>query len=302
MIIKKNISKIFLIFLTTHLFIWTLIPSISNVNLPLDTIEALAWGSNLEWGYNKHPPLSAFAVNFIYYTFGPNDWAYYFLSQIFIIVTFIYVWKLGNEILKDKLLALISLLILEGIYFYNFTTPEFNVNVSQLPFWAMTTFYFWRSINHNMKKDWILFGVLSAFGFLSKYLFIYILFSFFIFIFFNLEKNKKLIKNYLLSIIISLLILLPHFIWLFENDFVTIVYGLNRSNLTDTSLLDHFLNPANFLIKQTIILIPFFLMIVSILKKIRFKINLNEKKNFFIFSITLFPAYHSSPITRLISL
>ena len=25
------------------------IPSISNTNLPLDTIEALAWGSNLDW-------------------------------------------------------------------------------------------------------------------------------------------------------------------------------------------------------------------------------------------------------------
>ena len=35
-------------------------PTIVNQNLPLDTIEALAWGSNLDWGFNKHPPLSAF--------------------------------------------------------------------------------------------------------------------------------------------------------------------------------------------------------------------------------------------------
>jgi hypothetical protein len=40
--------------------------SISNTNLPLDTIEALAWGSNLDWGFNKHPPFSAFAVEFFY--------------------------------------------------------------------------------------------------------------------------------------------------------------------------------------------------------------------------------------------
>ena len=52
-------------------------PSVTNINLPLDTIEALAWGSNLDWGFNKHPPFSAFAVEVFYFIFGTNDWAYY---------------------------------------------------------------------------------------------------------------------------------------------------------------------------------------------------------------------------------
>ena len=65
--IKKNeVNKILTFFLFAHLIIWTLIPGISNNNLPLDTIEALAWGSNLDWGFNKHPPLSAFAVEIFY--------------------------------------------------------------------------------------------------------------------------------------------------------------------------------------------------------------------------------------------
>ena len=66
MIRKKNIFNVFVIFLFFHVFTWTLIPSLSNINLPLDTIEALAWGSNLEWGFNKHPPMSAAAVELIY--------------------------------------------------------------------------------------------------------------------------------------------------------------------------------------------------------------------------------------------
>ena len=67
-----------------------------------------------------------------------------FLSQIFVVTAFIFVFKLSNEIFEKKNYALISLLILEGIFFYNFTTPEFNVNVSQLPFWALTVYFFWR--------------------------------------------------------------------------------------------------------------------------------------------------------------
>ena len=85
--IKK---KIYLSFFNIFYFsftIWTLIPTLSNVNLPLDTIEALAWGSNLDWGFNKHPPLSAFSRNF-FQIFGNQDWAYYFLSQIFVIIAF----------------------------------------------------------------------------------------------------------------------------------------------------------------------------------------------------------------------
>ena len=43
---KINVNKVLTIFLLGHFAIWVLIPSISNDNLPLDTIEALAWGSN----------------------------------------------------------------------------------------------------------------------------------------------------------------------------------------------------------------------------------------------------------------
>ena len=88
---NKNINNVFYIFVTAHLIFWTLIPSITNHNLPLDTIEALAWGSNLDWGFNKHPPMSAFFPQVFYLIFGPQDWTYYLLSQIFVIISFYYV-------------------------------------------------------------------------------------------------------------------------------------------------------------------------------------------------------------------
>ncbi len=289
MITKKNISKVYFSFLFFNLLIWTLIPSISNVNLPLDTIEALAWGSNLDWGFNKHPPFSALAVEVFYIIFGPNDWAYYLLSQIFVIIAFIYVWKLSNEIFEEKIYSLLSIFVLTGIYFYNFTTPEFNVNVSQLPFWALTVYYFWRSISSNKKIYWILFGIFSALGFLSKYLFIYILASIFIYFILNLKKYKKFIPNYFFSIIISLAILAPHFNWLLENDFTTIFYGLNRSALNETTIISNLQNPLIFLIKQTIILTPFFVMIFILSKKLKFKINLKNKKILFLISINIIP-------------
>ena len=289
MILKKNIHKALYLFLLLHLFLWTLIPSLSNINLPLDTIEALAWGSNLDWGFNKHPPFSAFAVKFFFIIFGNNDWAYYLLSQIFVVITFYFVWKVSNELLQDNIYSLLSLLLLSGIYFYNFTTPEFNVNVSQLPFWALSVYFFWKGINLNKNLDWILFGIFSALGFLSKYLFIYILLALLIFFISNLKKYKKSINKYFFSIIISLALLTPHFFWLFENDFITIFYALNRSGVVEFNYIDHFKNPIIFLIKQFIILIPFFLMFYVIIKKFKFSINKKNKETMFLLSINLIP-------------
>ncbi len=289
MILKKNITKIFYLFIISHLFLWTLIPSISNLNLPLDTIEALSWGSNLDWGFSKHPPFSAFAVEIFYLIFGRNDWSFYLLSQIFVVIAFFIVWKFSNEIFEDKLYSLLSVLILSGIYFYNFTTPEFNVNISQLPFWALSVYFFWKGINFNKKIDWILLGFFSALGLLSKYLFIYLIASFFIYYIFNFKRFKKLIFNCFLSLSIFFVILLPHLIWLFENNFITIFYGLNRSGLSDFHISDHFVNPIIFLIKQFLILVPFLVMVLVMLKKFNFKFNAKNKKIFFLISINLIP-------------
>ncbi len=290
---KRNINYFFYIFITAHLFVWTLVPAITNNNLPLDTIEALAWGSNLDWGFDKHPPASAFFVEFFYQIFGSQDWVYYFLSQIFVTIAFFVVFKFAEELLNNKLLSLISVFLLEGIYFYNFTTPEFNVNVAQLPFWALTVYYSWRIFSKEKidLKDNILLGIFAAIGFLSKYLFVYLLvtidFLFFYIIF--IKKEKKYDYKYLISFTVFLILLVPHLIWLIDNDYITITYGLGRAGLENSNFLNHLTYPLLFLGKQIGILIPFFIMSLFLIKKFEFKINLKDKKLLFLISINLIP-------------
>ena len=66
---KRNTNNLFYIFIITHLILWTFVPTVTNNNLPLDTIEALAWGNNLDWGFSKHPPMSAFFLEVFYKIF-----------------------------------------------------------------------------------------------------------------------------------------------------------------------------------------------------------------------------------------
>ncbi len=290
---KKKILNLFYIFITIHLVLWTVVPSLVNPNLPLDTIEALAWGSNLDWGFNKHPPLSAFSTELIYKIFGPQDWAFYLLSQIFVIISFYFVFKLSNEILKNLKLSFISVLLLEGIYFYNFTTPEFNVNICQLPFWSITVYFTWKIFNKKQPDlfDLILLGIFTAGGFLSKYLFLYLLISIdllFIYLIFFL-KDRKFQFSYLISFEVFLILLIPHIIWLVNNDFITIFYGLARTGAVESQIISHFIKPIIFIFKQFIILIPFFILCYLLIDKFKIKFNLKDKKLVFLVFVTLIP-------------
>jgi len=284
----KNTSKIFFLFLIIHLFVWTLIPSLTNVNLPLDTIEALAWGSNLDWGFSKHPPMSAFAAEVFYQIFGSQDWAYYFLSQIFVVSAFFVVWIFSKEFFKNQNHCLISVLLLEGIYFYNFTTPEFNVNVCQLPFWALSVLYAWKGFKDNKTSDWLLFGLFAALGILSKYLFVYLLVAMDVFFIYMIIKKQANFKS-LISLLPFLLVLFPHLVWLMENDYITITYGLHRTGAGDQNLLDHFLHPIIFLGKQIGILIPFFAMLLFAILKFKTRFNFKDKKLLFLLIINVVP-------------
>tara|TARA_Y100000780_G_scaffold66839_1_gene59924 strand:+ start:595 stop:1959 length:1365 start_codon:yes stop_codon:yes gene_type:complete len=286
---KDEINNIFYIFLTIHLLIWTLVPALSNSNLPLDTIEALAWGSNLEWGFNKHPPASAFFAEVFYQIFGNSDWSYYLLSQLFVVLAFFVVWKFCGEFFQNNFLSLISVLLLEGIYFYNYTTPEFNVYVCELPFWGLTVFYCWKSIKENYIKNWIFFGFFAAIGVLSHYLFIYLLLGIEIFFVYLIIKEKKFHFKYLIPGIIFILILSPHLIWLIENNYSTIIYGLHRTGLEEPNFLSHFTHPLIFLGKQIGILIPFFIMFLFIISKFKLNFDFKDKKLLFLIAMNIVP-------------
>ncbi len=289
---NKNIDNTFYFFVLVHLILWTLIPSVTNHNLPLDTIEHLAWGSNLEWGFNKHPPMVAVVLELLYNIFGSQDWVYYLLSQFFVVISFYYVFKFSKQIFNNNLKGLISVLILEGIYFYNFTTPEFNVNICQLPFWSLTVYYSWKIFSNKEIKfsDCFLLGLFAAFGFLSKYLFIYLFASInLLFFYLFLKKERKFDFKYLISLEVFIIILIPHLIWLNNNDFVTITYGLARTGIIEGSLTDHLKFPLLFLGKQIGILIPFFILTLLLLKKNRFEINFKDKKLLFLITINILP-------------
>ncbi|MGI4777887.1 MAG: glycosyltransferase family 39 protein [Janthinobacterium lividum] len=161
----------FWLFLCAHVLLWTLLPTLLAWNLPLDTIEALTWGREWQAGYYKHPPASAWLAEL--FRWGSLDWPLFLLSQLAIAAALWAAWELARDVLSPWM-ALVAVMALEGVNYYNLTGLEFNANVVQYPCWAIASLAFWRSVR---RADgglgwWTLLGVACGFGMLGKYSFL----------------------------------------------------------------------------------------------------------------------------------
>ena len=82
---------------------------------------------------------------------------------------------------------------------------------------------------------------------------------------------------------------MPHLIWLNNNEFITITYGLARTGLEQSGLIDHIKYPIIFFAKQIGILIPFIFLILLLVKKVKTKFDLKDKKLLFLIAINFLP-------------
>jgi len=77
-------------------------------------------------------------------------------------------------------------------------------------------------------------------------------------------------------------------IWLSNNEFVTLTYGLQRTNI-EGYFINHIIYPINFILKQIGILLLPLLMAYFFLKQVKFKKKLARDKTLFIIFTFLMP-------------
>ncbi len=60
---KINYTQRFWLIAGLHLFIWTLIPSLTRFCLPMDANEGYGWGQHLQLGYDRNPWMNAWLTH-----------------------------------------------------------------------------------------------------------------------------------------------------------------------------------------------------------------------------------------------
>jgi hypothetical protein len=247
-------GRTFAAFLAVHALVWTVLPTILYPNLPLDLIEALMYGREWQLGYDKLPPLPWWLVEIAYKIAG-HDFAYYLLAQISVVAAFAVVFFAARP-LAGALGALVSVLIVDGLHYLNYTSAKFNHDVIQLPFWALAGFSFHRALRGRRNIDWILLGLAVGISLWAKYFVVVLVAPMALFVLVDRDARETLATpGPYIAIAVALIVMAPHLIWLVRNDFLPIAYAEHRAVLS-RGWYDHLWHPLQFAASQLFFLIP----------------------------------------------
>jgi len=247
---SANLAKRYLfIFIFVHLLVWTLGPTWVRGSVTHDTLESIAWGLQWQWGYNKHPFLTAWACALITKLFGTVGWPVYLLAQMAIATTFWAVWRLASKILST-LPALIATLSLEGVLFYNLNSFNLTPDSLQSPLWALLALSFYQAVTSQALRYWLLTGILAALAISTKYQVALLFLPMLGFCLSNpIARQSFKREGIYLGLALMLVMISPHLVWLYQHDFITLTYafGTPKEYTHQQYGLNHLIYPLRYL-------------------------------------------------------
>jgi hypothetical protein len=253
-LIHRHPAGAFMAFLALHGVVWTTLPALFFRNLPLDIIEGLLYGREWQLVYDKLPPLPWWMLEATYRLFGP-DLFYYALSQVAIVTSFALVWAMARR-LVGPVGALIAVLIVDGLHYFTFTSPKFNHDVIQLPFWALAGYAYWAALRGGRTLHWVLLGFGIGMSLWAKYFVVVLAFPLGVFALLDRDARKAfLTPGPWIALGVALVVAAPHLVWLWQNDFLPFGYADERAKHF-TKFRDYVGRPVWFLLGQLGSLLP----------------------------------------------
>src|ERR1700746_2039970 len=243
-------------FLAMHFVVWAALPALFYVNLPLDLIEALVYGREWQLGYDKLPPLPWWLIEAVHRTFDA-DIAYYATAQIVVLVAFALVFALARP-LVGATGALIAVLIIDGLHYFQYTAVKFNHDVIQLPFWALAGYAFHTGLRRGGLGAWCLLGFAMGGALWAKYFVVVLAVPYVLFMLFDREARRTFATpGPWLVLFVALGVAAPHIVSLYQRYFFPFPYARHRATPV-RGWFDHMLHPAVFLGGQIFFLLPSF--------------------------------------------
>ena len=232
-----------------QILLWTLAPTLTSDAPPLDVVENTAWGTEWIISSYKNPSLSYFLLELARLLTGAIGWPAYILSQLFICSTFVLVFLLSVQPLGTER-ALAGTLLLTGVYYFSWPTPEFNQDVAQMPLWAGVALALWRATETRRMGWWVALGLFAAASMYAKLSTSVLLIAAAAWILLDRQRRSAIatpgpwIGLALFAIAVS-----PLAVWLIKNGFPPIQYAVGRGR-------SHAIAGPMFVVSQVAAVLP----------------------------------------------
>jgi 4-amino-4-deoxy-L-arabinose transferase-like glycosyltransferase len=166
---------------------------------------------------------------------GSVTWPAYVLPQLCIILSFGFIFRLGCDLMEGAR-ALAATLLLTGIYFYSWPSPELNHNVVQLPLWSGLLLCLWRApqaTSNKIAAFWWIAGALFAAGLTyAKYSAALLILTAAVWLLADPTSRRALLSSPWpwVAVLVFLAVAAPGLVWLSQNYHGPLSYAANRSS------------------------------------------------------------------------
>ncbi|NVN85955.1 MAG: glycosyltransferase family 39 protein [Rhodopseudomonas sp.] len=218
--------------LVAYAAVWTAYRAIATLprDLHADVTELYAWSRDLAFGYDKHPPFSAFVTKAWFTLFPVSDLMFHALATFNIALTLYIAWRTMRRYMGAEKSAF-GLALLMLIPFFNFIALKYNANAVLLPLWALTIHCFLRAFEQPGRRlrdlAWpALAGAFAGAAMLGKYWSIVLVASLGLAALID-PRRAALFRSPApwLMIAVGAAVLAPHLVWLVQHHFPSFAYA-----------------------------------------------------------------------------
>lgn len=262
--------------------------SLEPFGLFFDEGQYWFWSKNLDWGYYSKPPVLTWMIYATTSVCGDSESCIRLSSPILHSLTAIIIYYTAIELKYSEKVAVLSTFSYLTLPAVSLSSTLMSTDPSLIFFWALSLLCFIKSMRTNRVRWWILLGIASGLGLMSKYNMA--VFALSVLCYFALSKEHvKHLKNwrFWFASAVAFCIFLPNILWNFDNGFASFLHTKDNANLSGFDL--HFDKMFEFLGAQFGVFGPvFFATLLVCFAKIKKNISNDSSKLLILFVIPLF--------------
>lgn len=249
----------------------------SNHSLFTEEAQYWLWSKHLDWNYYSKPLMIA-VYNFLStLVFGDTEFAIKFNAVLFSALTSWVLYLFSFELFKNSKLSFWAVVILTFMPFFHLGSIFHTTDSSLYFFWVLSFYWLWKSLETEKLSWWILAGLSTAVGIMSKNIMLLVIPI--VFLFMLLTQPKKILKpGFWVFSLASLIGFVPLVLWNMQNDFVTFKHVGTLGGVSGTgnswSLGKSLVYMGEYVGGQLGIMSPFFIPLLVLLL-----INLKKTKD-----------------------
>lgn len=191
------------------------------------TDEAYYWMLSQRPGlsYFDHPPLVPWMIRAFTELFGNSEAAFRLPAAIAWIVTAWVIFSLSFQLSNNRQAAWVSLLVFASLPIFQAGFHIVGPDSGLMLFTALTYYFATRALNERSMRWWLLAGIATGLGLLSKYNAVLVPFSVFLALLFSKRGREQLATpGPWAAGILALLCFLPVVIWNYQNEWASFVF------------------------------------------------------------------------------